>query len=83
MKDFVRALESYRELAKNVKEEPFASHARFRMGECLLELGDKQAALEVFKEIKSENQDNLWARAAQSYIKTVEMEVKYGIRIIN
>ncbi len=83
MKDFVRALESYRELSKSVKQEPFASHARFRMGECLLELGDKRAALEVFKEIRSENQDNLWARAAQSYIKTVEMEVKYGIRIIN
>lgn len=83
MKDFVRALESYRELARTVKQEPFASHARFRMGECLLELGDKKAALDVFKEIKSESQDNLWARAAQSYIKTVEMEVKYGIRIIN
>ena len=83
MKDYIRALEFYRDLSKNVVQEPFASHAKFRMGECYLELGDRKAALEIFKEIKADDPNNLWARAAQSYIKTVEMEVKYGIRIIN
>ncbi len=83
MKDYVRALEAYRTITKENKEEPFLSYAKYRMGECYLALQDRKAALEIFSQISSKDPDNLWVKASQSYIKSVEMEVKYGIRIFN
>lgn len=83
MKDYVRALESYRRVVAEIKEEPFVTHARYRMGECFLALDDRKSALEAFKNVKSEDPNNLWFRAAGDFIKTVEMEVKYGIKIFN
>ncbi len=83
MRDYVRALESYRVVVRDVTEEPFLTHARFRQGECFLALDDRAAALKAFQSIEAKDPNNLWARSAKSYIQTVEMEEKYGIRILN
>ena len=83
MHDYVRALEEYRKVAVEFKEEPFLSHARYRMGECFLLLGDRASALKAFESIESKDTNNIWVRAAKSYIQTVQMEAKYGIRILN
>jgi len=82
-RDFVKALSAYRRISEKIKEEPFLSHARYRIGECYLALNDRDAALEAFKEVKSTDPKNIWLRAAQAYIASVQMEVKYGIRIFN
>ena len=82
-RDFVKALSAYRRINEKIKEEPFLSHARYRIGECYLALDDRDAALEAFKEVKSSDPKNVWLRAAQAYIASVQMEVKYGIRVFN
>jgi TolA-binding protein len=81
--DYVKALESYRIVVKEVQDEPFLSHARYRIGECLLALDDRKAALAAFREVFAADAKNVWVQAAKSYIASVEMEVKYGIRIFN
>lgn len=83
MKDYVKALEAYRSVAAEAKSESFITHAKYRMGECFIALDDRKSAIAAFKEVKSDDPNNLWAKAAESYIKTVEMEVKYGIKILN
>ncbi|MBN8554424.1 MAG: tetratricopeptide repeat protein [Deltaproteobacteria bacterium] len=83
MHDYVKAIESYRTVANEIKEEPLLSHARYRIGECFLALNDRKAAIAAFAELKSDDPKNIWARAAQSFIQSVQMEVKYGIRILN
>jgi tetratricopeptide (TPR) repeat protein len=83
MHDFVKALESYRIVVKEVKDEPFFSHASYRIGECYLALEDRKAALAAFQAIPASDPKNIWAMAAKSYIASVQMEVKYGIRIFN
>lgn len=83
MQDYVRALRAYIVVKDEIKEEPFRSQAQYRIGECYLRLDDRDAALKAFKEVSSEDPNNLWLLAAQSYIKSVEMEVKNGIRIFN
>lgn len=83
MKDYVRALDAYKNVIVDVKEEPFLSHAQYRMGECFLALEDRKSAIAAFKSVKSDDPNNLWLRAASSFVKTVEMEVKYGIKILN
>lgn len=83
MRDYSQALNAYRDVAQEVEDEPFLSHALYRIGECYLALDDRPSAVEAFKKLKSDDGDNLWVRAAQSYIKSVEMEVKHGIRIFN
>ncbi len=83
MRDFVKALSAYQRVIKEIKEEPFASHAKYRIGECYLALDDREAALEAFKEVKSDDPQNIWVRAAEAYIAGVQMEVKYGIRVFN
>lgn len=82
-KDFIRAIDSYKSIIASVKTEPFLTHARYRLGECYLALDDRTSAVSAFKEIPSTDPANLWFRAADSYIKTVDMEVRYGIRILN
>lgn len=82
-RDFVKALHAYQQVKDKIKEEPFHSHAQYRIGESYLALNDRAAALEAFKKVKSDDAKNLWLRAAQSYMKSVEMEVQNGIRIFN
>jgi tetratricopeptide (TPR) repeat protein len=83
MNDFVRALDAYRSVAQSIKDEPFLSHARYRIGESYLRLGDSDSALVAFKEMGESKSDSLWAKAAASYIATVELEKKYGLKILN
>jgi TolA-binding protein len=83
LRDYPRAIDSYRAVVQNVPDEPFQSHARYRIGECYLALNDRPAALEAFKKVNSDDANNIWVKAAQSYIASVELEVKYGIRIFN
>lgn len=83
MKDYIQALGAYRIVSDEVKEEPFLSHALYRIGECYLALNDREAAIEAFRKVRSDDPNNLWLKAAQSYIQSVEMEVKHGIRIFN
>jgi len=82
-RDYVKALSAYKRINDKIKEEPFLSHARYRIGECYLALDDRAAALDAFKEVKSSDPKSVWLRAAQAYIAGVQMEVKYGIRIFN
>lgn len=83
MHDFVKALDAYKIVSKEVQEEPFLSHSLYRIGECYLALNDRKAALNAFASVQSKDPKNIWAKAAQSYIASVQMEVKYGIRILN
>ncbi|PIR22449.1 MAG: hypothetical protein COV44_07735 [Deltaproteobacteria bacterium CG11_big_fil_rev_8_21_14_0_20_45_16] len=83
MKDYVRALQAYQRVSESIDEEPFYSHALYRLGECYLSLNDRPSAIEAFKLVKSDDVNSPWMRAAQSYIQSVEMEVKNGIRIFN
>lgn len=83
MRDYVRALTSYQRVSERIKDEPFLSHARYRIGECFLALGDRQAAIKAFKDLKSDDPQNIWVRAAKAYVDGVQMEVNYGIRIFN
>ena len=88
MQDYVRALDAYKTVIKEIKEEPFYSHARYRIGECYLALNDRTAALAAFKDMQATGTataatNNLWVKAAATYIQGVNMEVKYGIRIFN
>ncbi len=83
MGDYVRALESYSKVVEEIKDEPFQSHALYRMGECYLALDDREAAIKVFQTLVKKETPSIWTVAAKSFIETVSMEVKYGIRIIN
>jgi tetratricopeptide (TPR) repeat protein len=83
MRDYVKALQAYQKVGKTITEEPFHSHALYRIGECYLALNDRKAALAAFAQVESKDPNNLWLRAAQSYIQSVEMEVNNGIRIFN
>lgn len=83
MKDYVRALDAYRAVSQELKEEPFVSHSRYRMGECFLSLDDRKAAVAAFESVNSSDPNNLWAVAAKDYVESVKMEAKYGIRIFN
>jgi len=83
MRDYVRALEAYQDVSHEIKDEPFLSHALYQIGECYLGLEDRASALKAFAVVKSDDPANLWMKAAQNYIKSVQMEVKYGIRIFN
>ncbi len=83
MRDHVKALEAYRLVVNEVKDEPFWSHAQYRIGECFLALNDRAAALKAFENLQSSDPQNIWVRAAKTYIASVQMEVKYGIRIFN
>ncbi|TVQ78242.1 MAG: hypothetical protein EA369_07180 [Bradymonadales bacterium] len=80
-RDFVQALGAYRQVLMNVQEEPFRSHAQYRIGEAYLALNDRRAAVEAFRELKSEDPQNLWFLAAQAYIESVNLEVENEIRI--
>jgi tetratricopeptide (TPR) repeat protein len=82
-KDYVQALASYKQVMQHVTEEPFRSHAQYRLGESYLALNDRTAALEAFSQIKSEDPNNIWVRAAQSYMQSVQLEVENAIRIFN
>lgn len=77
--DYPRAIDAYRAVVKEIHEEPFQSHARYRIGECYLALNDRRSALDAFKQVNSEDANNIWVKAAKSYIASVELEVKYGI----
>lgn len=83
MHDYPRAIEGYRAVAETTPDEPFNSNARYRIGECYLALNDRRAAIDAFKKVSSSESDNVWVKAAKSYIASVELEVKYGIRIFN
>lgn len=85
MRDFVKSLSAYQRVSEKIKEEPFLSHAKYRIGECYLALNDRDSALKAFTEVSADNKEdsNLWKRAADSYIKSVQMEVTNGIRVFN
>lgn len=82
-RDLVQALASYKQVMQHVNEEPFRSHAQYRIGEAYLALNDRPAALEAFKQVQSEDSGNLWVRAAQAYIQSVQLEVENELRIFN
>lgn len=83
MRDYVKAIDSYKVVIQDFKNSSFITHAQFRLGESYLALNDRQAAIKSFQQIADAQLKNLWADAAKSYVDSVTLEVKHGIRIFN
>lgn len=83
MKDYAQAVMAYQVVSQEIRQEPFHSHALYRMGECYLALEDRKLALNIFEKLSAQTPVNFWTRAAAAYMKTVQMENNHGIRILN
>lgn len=82
-RDFVQALRAYRNVVEGESDALFKTHAQFRIGECFLSLNERGSAIEAFEKVSSPDQNNIWVKAAKSFIESVKMEVKNEIRIFN